>query len=341
MTDTSCALVRLAPGTGETLWRTGISPDDCASHALTEPVIEDVDGDGTMEVVVSTAEEAMIAYDATDGSEEWRVSLQTYGYGRPTVANVTAAPGPEIVTSDIGGNVVVVDGDGTPEWRFSVNTTPLNDTSIYAAPIVDDVDADGGPEILFGSRSGSILLAADGTVECTDDGSATYITAADVDDDGPLEVFTAGLSGVRALDGSTGSEEWVKPFGKARIGAIADADDDGSVELYAGHYTGTVYALDAESGDTEWSTTVSTTNGTIIPPPVLGDADGDGGEEVIAVSKEGGVRVLDPGSGDVLGVYEREVPIWTFPTPADIDGDGNTEILARYGDGRVVALEYA
>ncbi|ERH02330.1 MAG: hypothetical protein J07HN6_01898, partial [Halonotius sp. J07HN6] len=38
---------------------------------------------------------------------------------------------------------------------------------------------------------------------------------------------------------------------------------------------------------------------------------------------------------------ERAVPIWTFPTPADIDDDDSAEILVRYGDSRVVALDYA
>ena len=339
MSDTSCALVRLDPGTGETLWRSGISPDDCASHALTEPTIEDVDGDGTVEVVVSTTEEAIIVYDGADGSEEWRVSLPTYGYGRPTVANVTAAPGPEVVTSDIGGNVLVANGDGTPEWRFPVETTTLNDTNVYAAPVVDDVDADGKQEILIGSRSGAVLLAADGTVEWINEQPATYITAADVDDDDPLEVFTAGSGSVRALDGNTSSEEWTRSLGYTRIREAADADDDGSIELYAGHSSGTVYALDAGSGDTEWSSSVSRSNGTIIPSPVLGDTDGNGDEEVVAVSNDGGVRVLDPRSGAVLGVYEREVPIWTVSTLVDIDDDGSVEILAHYGDGRVVALD--
>lgn len=83
ITDTSCALVRLAPGDGSTAWRTGTPAADCFTHALTEPAIGDADGDGAPEVVVSTTENALIAYGARNGTEEWRVPLATYGYGRP------------------------------------------------------------------------------------------------------------------------------------------------------------------------------------------------------------------------------------------------------------------
>lgn len=61
---------------------------------------------------------------------------------------------------------------------------------------------------------------------------------------------------------------------------------------------------------------------------------------VVVDSRDGVLAVIDASSGAVLAVYERRVPIRTFPTAADVDGDGNAEILVRYGDGRVIALEY-
>jgi len=84
LTDTSCALVRLTPENGSSLWRTGMPSDDCFTHALTEPAIEDVDSDGELEVIVSSTEDAVIAYSAESGTEKWRAPLHTYGYGRPT-----------------------------------------------------------------------------------------------------------------------------------------------------------------------------------------------------------------------------------------------------------------
>ena len=61
---------------------------------------------------------------------------------------------------------------------------------------------------------------------------------------------------------------------------------------------------------------------------------------MVRVLNSGTVAVLDPNTGAELALYERTVPVWTFPTVHDIDDDGAAEILVRYGDGRVVALEY-
>lgn len=339
MTDTSCALVRLDPADGETTWRTGVPAEDCFTHALTEPEIGDVDGDGTLEVLVSTTEHALVAYSATDGDEEWRVPLSNYGYGRPTIGNVTAAPGPEVVTSDITGGLVVAHGNGTVAWRANLSATGLSVRSVWTAPTVGDMDADGDPEVLVGTDGGTVLLAADGTVEWTRADGAEYLATAQVDDDPATEVFTAAAGAVRAYDG-TGDREWTRSLTNARIRTVGDADGDGAAELFAGRPDGAVVALDAATGDTEWTTTVDTGDATVASP-VLGDLTGDGDTELVVAARTGTVAVLDPASGAELAAYERSVPVFTFPTLADVDGDDGAEILVRYGDGRVVALDYA
>lgn len=133
ITNTSCALVHLAPDNGSAVWRTGMPAADCFTHALTEPAIEDIDGDGTLKVVVSTTENALITYDARTGIEEWRVPLTTYGYGRPTIGNVTAPAGPEVVTSDISGGIVVAHEtgpscSGSPQTRLTGESERLGGT---------------------------------------------------------------------------------------------------------------------------------------------------------------------------------------------------------------------
>jgi outer membrane protein assembly factor BamB len=341
ITNTSCALVRLGPENGTVQWRTGMPEEDCFTHALTQPAIEDIDGDGALEVVVSTTENALITYDARTGTQEWRVSLTTYGYGQPTITNLTPAGGPEVITSDISGGVVTTGGNGTVVWRFGSNETAWEGVSVWVAPVVDDIDGDNQPEVLVGSSSGPVLLSAGGDVEWRRNGSATYIAATQADDDPPLELFTAGTSSIRAYDGATGAREWTRSLTSGRIRTAADADSDGTAELYVSRVGGDILALNARTGETEWSTSVSSSEDTIVPAPVLGDVTGDGQQEVTAVTKTGSVAVLDAESGAELARYERNVPIWTFATPADIDRDDRMEILVRYGDGRVVALEYA
>ena len=341
ITNTSCALVRLTPENGSSVWRTGMPSDDCSTHALTEPAIEDVDGDGEPEVMVSSTEDAVIAYSAANGTEEWRAPLHTYGYGRPTIADVSSAPGPEVVTSDIRGGVVVVYGNGSVAWRFSLNETSWLTPIVWQAPTVDDFDADGSPEVLIGSNKGPLLLSDNGTVEWQRNGSATYTAIAQTDGHPFLEIYTAGTSSIRAYDGRTGEREWQRNLTNARIRAAADADDDGTVELYVGRAGGTFLALDARSGETEWSTTISEGDDTIVPPPVLGDVDGDARPEIVGVLNGGTVVVLDPTTGAEMAFYERNVPIWTFPSVHEINNNGTEGILVRYGDGRVVMLAYS
>lgn len=78
ITNTSCALVRLAPQNGTALWRTEMPAEDCFTHALTEPAIEDVDGDGTLEVIVSTTGNPLVAptlgREPRSGESPWRRS---------------------------------------------------------------------------------------------------------------------------------------------------------------------------------------------------------------------------------------------------------------------------
>lgn len=340
ITNSSCSLVRLAPDDGSTGWRASTTAEACALHALTEPAIEDVDGDGDLEVFATTTADVLVSYDADTGTEQWRVSLSSYGYGRPTVADVLPRDEKEVVTATIQGEVVLVAGNGTVAWRHSLNETLGTRLSVWQRPVVTDADADGEPEILVGTSKGPVLLAADGTVEWKQSTPAPYVATAQVDDDPAPEVIAAGGTGVRAIDGETGEVEWERAITSTRLRTVVDGDDDGTAEVYLGTPDGKVIALDASTGETEWSTTVVAVSDASVPPPVLTDVDGDESLEVVAVAEPGTVTVLDASSGSELATYERNVPILTFATPADLDDDGNAEVLVRYGDGRVVALDY-
>lgn len=343
ITAESCSLDRLDRRSGAVVWRATVPPDDCFTHALTQPAIGELDGDADPEVAVSTTERALVVYDARSGREEYRVSLSTYGYGRPTIANVTPAPGNEVVTSDIDGGLVAVERGGTVAWRQRLNATFPEEpsASVWDEPLVEDFDADGDPEIAVATQAGPVVLGADGDVEWSASRRTTYAAAVRADDDAAIELVTAGTDEVTAWDGATGEIEWSRSLdGVPRVRSAADSDDDGVPELFVGRVGGAVLALNAETGATEWSTTVAASDDANVPAPVLGDVNGDGRGEVVAVTQSGTVSVLAPDSGDELAAYERDVPIWTFAVTGDIDDDGTDEILVHYGDARVVALDY-
>lgn len=340
LTNRSCSLVRLAPENGTALWRTTTPAELCFSHALTQPAIADVDEDGTLEVVVASTENAVIVHDARTGTEEWRVPLGTYGFPRPTVADLLPAPGREVVVSDIQGAVVVTYGNGTVAWRHSLNRTFGGRVSVLKAPVVEDVNGNGSPNVLVATDDGTALFSATGETVWTRDAGGSYLATGNVDDDSAVEVVTSSFRSIRALDGRDGRVEWQRNVTNTRLRTVADADGDGTSEVYVGRVGGEVLALNAHTGATEWTTSVSTVDDVIVPPPVLADVDGDGRQEVVVATESGRVVVLSTDSGAELASYERDVPIWTFVTPADIDSDGRVDILVRYGDGRVVALQY-
>ncbi|MFB6096072.1 MAG: FG-GAP-like repeat-containing protein [Haloferacaceae archaeon] len=343
ITEESCSLVRLSRANGSVLWRATVPPEQCFSHALTKPAIADVDGDSELEVAVATTTHELIVFDGRSGAVEFRVPLPSYGYGQPTVANVTAEPGVEIVVSDIGGHVVVVEGDGEVAWQRNLSTAfhGTGHVSVWDSPIVGDVDGDGRPEVAVTTGAGLVVLDNSGDVEWTRSSSTPYVVGAQVDDDPALELLVAGTETVRARDGATGDVQWSRTIrASPRIDTVTDADGDGTPELYVGGVGGTVRALDAGTGETEWSTRVSSGDEVLVLAPVLGDIDGDGAPEVVAATEPGAVKVLDASDGHVLATYQRDVPVRTSPTLGDIDGDGDAEVLVRYGDGRVTALDY-
>lgn len=337
LTDTSCTLARLAPDDGSVRWRTTIPPADCFTHALTEPAIADVDGDGSREVVSGTTMNATIVYDAASGSEERRIPLETYGYGRPAVTDLTGDGQKDVVTSDIDGGVVVADGaTGEVHWRGNV-TGP-----VWASPIVADIDDDGSPEVVLGTNDQTVAFEADGTRDWTADVSGMDIEPGQGDGDSAVELFVTGDTAVRALDGRDGAVEWeTSTEGTPTLKSVDDGDGDGAAEVYLGEPGNVVLALAGTDGSQEWSTRLAPADRVKTPAPVLGDLSGDGSQELLATTRGGTVSVLDPTSGDELAAYERDVPIWTFPTLADVTESDGQDVLVRYGDGRVVALSYA
>jgi len=331
----ACALIGLEPADGDVRWRWGVPRESCFLHALTRPAVADLDGDETQEVVVGTTEEALVVLGA-DGEERVRIPTPTYSYAQPTVADLTGDGAPEIVASDITGNVTVANRNGTVLWRDSVSG------SVWDSPLVVDVDGDGHREVVVGSNDEVVAFDRDGAALWRRDVASGDVAVGRVD--GDRVVVTAGRTGaggIRAFDGATGEQRWRADMSGARLETVSDGDGDAADEVYVSLPGGVVTALVAADGSEEWRTRVETTDGLVTPAPVLADLDGADDPELVVATETGSVSVLDPADGGQLAAYERDVPVWTPVTPANLTDSPGEEILVRYGDGRVVALEYA
>lgn len=318
-------------------WQTSVAPEECNIHTFGDPTIADLDGDGQDDVFVATTEAVIRAHDARTGQELFRRDLAGWGYAAPLVADFTPAPGRELIVADLSGGVFVFTADGTLIWNRSFST-------IVAPIYIDDFNADGSPELVVGEGKNVTLLEADGSIAWqTRVGlSVTWLTTGQADDDDAFEIIASTVDGrVVAVGGRTGEIDWVQEFDRmAAVYAFGDGDGDGQSEVYAVAKDGKLRALNASDGTIKWTTTLTTEDIQMTPPPALGDLTGDGDLELVAVSQDGVVSVVNPRSGAIIDSYKRDVPIWMRPTLVDLDGDGTLEIMVIYGDGRVVTLSF-
>lgn len=338
-TDT-CALFALDAATGDEEWTHPVSESECAIHAIADPTLGDLDGDGTREVFVATTERQVSGFDPQSGEREFVYNLSAYGYSGPLVTDFVGDGAPEVVVVDARGEVSVVHGNGTAAWTRQL------DAYTFGQPAVADFDADGDRELVVGvAGDGDLyLFERDGSVAWHRANAVptgvTWMTTGQLDGDDAREVVVATRGGsVLAVDGRRGDVQWTRSFDKlAAVHALGDGDDDGTVEVYATARDGVLRALDGRTGETEWSTTLTTADVQMMPPPTMGDVDGDGDPELVAATNDGMVKLVEPASGDVTATYSRDVIVYAHARLADADGDGAQEIFVVYADGRVVAL---
>lgn len=311
--------------------------------------VDDVDGDGSPEIILSTSDHLYVL--GADGTLEWDLAVG----GDDVITGQLDSDAPlEIAVT--GGQVVDADARSV-QWSWPAGFG----ADLEAA----DIDGDGMQE-LVAAEHWYFVWAYDVDRKLPKwsipiDLDIGAIDVVDIDEDSVFELLVGDgqWGSIHAFDTRTQQLEWsvANPEHGVTDVAAADVDGDGKTELLWGagatstgpdHF----YVVDWRTADFEWQ------NPDLVGPflgPRMGDLDGDGRAEIVTVSFESDASY---GSGRIL-VFDAGLRLRAISAPIvedyawtgthdlelrDVDGDGNLEILVAADwlyDGVIEIYDFA
>lgn len=179
-----------------------------------EPVIANVDGDRTLDVIVTSwrGDKSVHALSGKDGTTIWK--LETAGTEKAPgmyhgVSAFAVRDTLRVAVAACSGWVYLLGSKGEIRWKKE-----LDGEYLFAPTSVADLDKDGVCEIIVPGRKLHVLRAREGdefwTHEFEGNRESIHRGAAvsDVDGDGTPDVVVAVGRTMYALDGRTGKEIW-------------------------------------------------------------------------------------------------------------------------------------
>lgn len=339
-----------------------------AAERITGLAHDDLDGDGSIEIVVTTDEGSIHVVDHD--------SMQTI----VGIAGITGAYGTILtqVTGDASVNEVLL--GRRPSGLFALEGAHLSIAATFPTPNhwahtldIGDIDRNAKREWIFGTGNGIAertsdldgfiySMRNDGSISWTTrnpeeeadnvDGSLWGLSVADFDFDSTPEIIVAndvtpslqqpgmplGLSRVRIYDGQSEALEAELEIEGHDLHSLATGDvtGDGQLDIVVGDRRGYIHVLSsAEPHSTLGKIYQSSDLGTSIVGLEVVDLDGILPLEVLCGNEEGVVRVLRWDGKDLVTIAQTDKlgsHTWGFTT-GNLIGDRTAEIVAGNANG--------
>ncbi len=267
---------------------------------------------------------ALAVIDGATGEEHWRTERANSGVGGQAVGDLEGDGYPEVVFTNYGNEIVVMDNEGHEIWSAYNNNT--NDLYDFGYPALADLDNDGVSEVIFGktiySANGGTLGEGQYGIGCVPNESGYLMEGsapvpADLDGDGELEVVVGNAA--YRIDGSA------KYYNGGEDGAVAvaDFDLDGLPEIVAvgGNR---VWTMESDMTPTGWEDTFSGAN--YLGIPAIDDLDGDGEPDFVTA----GAGMMRAYHWDGTLIWQQTIQDYSGaagPSLFDFERDGYPEVV--------------
>ncbi|KAF3648471.1 Protein DEFECTIVE IN EXINE FORMATION 1 [Capsicum annuum] len=301
---------------------------DIDAHVLCTPVIADIDSDGVSEMIVAVS--YFFDHEYYQNSEHLKelgdVDIEKY----------------------ISGGIVVFNLD-TKQVKWTQQLDLSTDSGnfhpyIHSSPTVVDLDGDGNLDILVGTSYGLFyVLDHKGKVrdkfplEMAEIQGA--VIAADINDDGKIELVTTDSHGNVAAWTAQGKEIWEKHL-KSLVPqgpAVGDVDGDGHTDIVVPTLSGNIYVLSGKDGSIVRPYPYRT-HGRVMNQVLLVDLTKRGqkkkGLTIVTTSFDGYLYLIDgPTScADVVDIGETS---YSMVLADNVDGGDDLDLIVTTMNGNV------
>ncbi len=297
------------------------------------PIIADIDGDDTMEVVIGSYDDTLYAVNA-DGSELWKYGMGSNVFGAPATADLDEDGKLEVVAASSNSRVVSLDGEnGDFNWEYNLMSGGK------FSPAVNYIDGDRKLEIAAPGLFMWLLNGEDGSNYSFQYHGAPSNSSPAVGDvydaNGRMEIVVGQGNLVKFFDGADGSllTSFATSGEVNSSAAIGDIDGDSLMELVIGSDDDTLYALEMDSLLWKYGT-----GGDVRSSPALGDIDGDSKLEVVFGSNDGSIYALHAENGNFYWSYPTGGEVISSPALADLDSNGIVDVVVGSRDGYLYAI---